>query len=56
MAVGAGWQSMVAYVNICSYYVVGVPLGILLGYVAKLDVKVRNSSSLLFNLMFFNFF
>ncbi|XWS57932.1 hypothetical protein CRYUN_Cryun09bG0215300 [Craigia yunnanensis] len=39
VAVGAGWQSMVAYVNICSYYVVGVPLGILLGYVANLDVK-----------------
>ncbi|WRX23848.1 Multi antimicrobial extrusion protein - like 10 [Theobroma cacao] len=39
VAIGAGRQSMVAYVNICSYYVVGVPLGILLGYVAKMEVK-----------------
>ncbi|XVE62450.1 hypothetical protein DITRI_Ditri06bG0119000 [Diplodiscus trichospermus] len=39
IAIGAGRQSMVAYVNICSYYVVGVPLGILLGYVAKMEVK-----------------
>ncbi|OMO49393.1 Multi antimicrobial extrusion protein [Corchorus olitorius] len=39
VAVGSGRQSMVAYVNICSYYVVGVPIGILLGYVAKMDVK-----------------
>ena len=40
VAIGAGRQSMVAYVNICSYYVVGVPLGILLGYVGKMEVKV----------------
>ncbi|MBA0653962.1 hypothetical protein Goklo_021058 [Gossypium klotzschianum] len=39
IAIGAGRQKMVAYVNICSYYVVGVPLGILLGYVAKMEVK-----------------
>ncbi|KAK8589912.1 hypothetical protein V6N13_088716 [Hibiscus sabdariffa] len=39
VAIGAGRQKMVAYVNICSYYVVGVPLGILLGYLAKMEVK-----------------
>ncbi|KAK5785689.1 protein DETOXIFICATION 20-like isoform X2 [Gossypium arboreum] len=39
IAIGAGRQKMVAYVNICSYYVVGVPIGILLGYVAKMEVK-----------------
>lgn len=39
-AVGAGRQSIVAYVNICSYYIVGVPLGVVLGYVAHLEVKV----------------
>ncbi|XVF42693.1 hypothetical protein PTKIN_Ptkin01aG0385000 [Pterospermum kingtungense] len=39
VAVGAGRQSIVAYVNVCSYYIVGVPLGILLGYVAHLEVK-----------------
>ncbi|KAL7117191.1 hypothetical protein ACP275_03G057400 [Erythranthe tilingii] len=35
VAVGAGWQSIVAYVNIGSYYIVGLPLGIVLGFVFK---------------------
>ncbi|GAV57469.1 LOW QUALITY PROTEIN: MatE domain-containing protein [Cephalotus follicularis] len=38
VAVGAGRQSTVAYVNIGCYYVVGVPVGVLLGYVADLEV------------------
>ncbi|KAG8377714.1 hypothetical protein BUALT_Bualt08G0061500 [Buddleja alternifolia] len=33
VAVGAGWQSIVAYVNIGCYYIVGLPLGLLLGFV-----------------------
>lgn len=32
VAVGAGWQSVVAYINIGCYYVVGLPAGILLGF------------------------
>ncbi|XP_051139852.1 protein DETOXIFICATION 33 [Andrographis paniculata] len=32
VAVGAGWQSIVAYINIGCYYIVGIPLGILLGF------------------------
>uniref|UniRef100_R7WD82 Protein DETOXIFICATION n=1 Tax=Aegilops tauschii TaxID=37682 RepID=R7WD82_AEGTA len=32
MAVGCGWQAFVAYVNVGCYYVVGVPLGCLLGF------------------------
>ncbi|POO03189.1 Multi antimicrobial extrusion protein [Trema orientale] len=32
VAVGAGWQSLVAYVNIGCYYIVGLPAGILLGF------------------------
>ncbi|KAK9903883.1 hypothetical protein M0R45_000854 [Rubus argutus] len=32
VAVGAGWQAVVAYVNISCYYIVGVPLGLLFGY------------------------
>ncbi|KAK4276849.1 hypothetical protein QN277_014954 [Acacia crassicarpa] len=32
VAVGCGWQALVAYVNIGSYYLVGIPLGILLGW------------------------
>uniref|UniRef100_A0A7N0RJ15 Protein DETOXIFICATION n=2 Tax=Kalanchoe fedtschenkoi TaxID=63787 RepID=A0A7N0RJ15_KALFE len=39
VAVGAGMQSMVAYVNIGSYYVIGVPAGMLLGYMTTLQVK-----------------
>ncbi|KAF5190458.1 Detoxification-like protein [Thalictrum thalictroides] len=38
VAVGAGWQTLVAYVNVGSYYVFGVPLGLILGY--KLDLGV----------------
>ncbi|KAG5232913.1 protein DETOXIFICATION [Salix suchowensis] len=38
VAIGAGVQSTVAYVNLGSYYAIGVPVGILLGYVAHLQV------------------
>nr|DAD48348.1 TPA_asm: hypothetical protein HUJ06_018285 [Nelumbo nucifera] len=39
VAIGAGWQAIVAYVNLSCYYVVGVPVGIVLGYVAGLQVR-----------------
>ncbi|GLT36482.1 hypothetical protein SLA2020_108560 [Shorea laevis] len=39
VAVGAGRQALVAYINIVSFYVIGVPLGAVLGYVANLEVK-----------------
>ncbi|CAN6344272.1 unnamed protein product [Urochloa humidicola] len=39
VAVGAGWQSVVAYVNITSYYLIGIPLGAVLGYVVGFHVK-----------------
>ncbi|PWZ36749.1 Protein DETOXIFICATION 21 [Zea mays] len=39
VAVGAGWQSVVAYVNITSYYLIGIPLGAVLGYALGLHVK-----------------
>ncbi|CAN6210989.1 unnamed protein product [Urochloa humidicola] len=32
VAVGSGWQALVAYVNIGSYYLIGVPLGVLLAW------------------------
>ncbi|KAK8589914.1 hypothetical protein V6N13_088718 [Hibiscus sabdariffa] len=38
IAIGAGFQSMVAMVNMGSYYVVGVPVGAVLGYVLGLQV------------------
>ncbi|CAN1246063.1 Protein DETOXIFICATION 21 [Linum grandiflorum] len=39
VAIGAGWQSIVVYVNIACYYLVGIPVGVVLGYVFDLQVK-----------------
>nr|CAN78105.1 hypothetical protein VITISV_014413 [Vitis vinifera] len=39
VAVGSGWQALVAYINLGCYYIIGVPLGCLLGYLAKFGVK-----------------
>ncbi|KAL3627501.1 Protein DETOXIFICATION 40 [Castilleja foliolosa] len=39
VAVGCGWQAFVAYVNIGCYYVVGIPVGCLLGFTFNLGVK-----------------
>ena len=40
VAIGAGWQAVVAYVNIACYYIVGVPLGLLFGYYFDWGVEV----------------
>ncbi|KAK4360945.1 hypothetical protein RND71_019897 [Anisodus tanguticus] len=39
VAVGCGWQGFVACVNVGCYYVVGIPLGVLLGFYFKLEAK-----------------
>ncbi|KAL2232908.1 UNVERIFIED_CONTAM: Protein DETOXIFICATION 21 [Sesamum indicum] len=39
VAIGAGWQSVVVYVNLACYYLIGIPTGVLLGYVVKLQVE-----------------
>lgn len=39
VAVGAGWQTLVAYVNIGCFYAFGLPLGIIMGYKLGLGVK-----------------
>ncbi|XP_024988916.1 protein DETOXIFICATION 24-like [Cynara cardunculus var. scolymus] len=39
VAVGAGMQGVVAIVNLVCFYVIGVPLGALLGYLTPLEVK-----------------
>ncbi|KAL5558576.1 hypothetical protein UlMin_034787 [Ulmus minor] len=39
VAVGSGWQATVAYVNIGCYYVIGLPLGFLMGWVFHLGVE-----------------
>ncbi|KAK2994812.1 hypothetical protein RJ640_021044 [Escallonia rubra] len=38
VAIGAGWQSKVAYINIGCYYIFGLPAGILLGFTFGLGV------------------
>ncbi|KAF5474783.1 hypothetical protein F2P56_006647 [Juglans regia] len=43
VAVGCGWQAFVAYVNVGCYYVVGIPLGCLLGFKFDLGAKVYQS-------------
>lgn len=40
VAVGSGWQAKVAFVNLGCYYAVGVPLGVVLGWVFNLGVEV----------------
>ncbi|KAH0698014.1 hypothetical protein KY290_013555 [Solanum tuberosum] len=39
VAVGCGWQAFVAYANVGCYYVVGIPLGIVLGFYFNLEAK-----------------
>ncbi|XP_057834444.1 protein DETOXIFICATION 27 isoform X2 [Cryptomeria japonica] len=38
VAVGLGWQAFVAYINIGCYYIIGVPLGMILGYLFNFGV------------------
>ncbi|KAL3524869.1 hypothetical protein ACH5RR_013241 [Cinchona calisaya] len=38
VAIGSGWQSYVAYINLGCYYLIGVPLGVLMGWVFKQGV------------------
>lgn len=39
VAVGGGWQGLVAYINLACYYIFGLPLGFLLGYKLNLGVE-----------------
>ncbi|XP_022887086.1 protein DETOXIFICATION 35-like [Olea europaea var. sylvestris] len=38
VAIGGGWQALVAYINLACYYVFGLPFGYFLGYVANFGV------------------
>ncbi|KAJ4897199.1 MATE efflux family protein [Raphanus sativus] len=40
VAVGSGWQSYVAYINLGCYYCIGIPLGFLMGWVFNFGVMV----------------
>ncbi|XP_059635505.1 protein DETOXIFICATION 27-like [Cornus florida] len=39
VAVGSGWQSKVAYINLGCYYLIGLPLGVVMGWVFHLGVE-----------------
>ncbi|PON68077.1 Multi antimicrobial extrusion protein [Parasponia andersonii] len=39
VAVGGGWQALVAYINLFCYYLIGLPLGFFLGYETNLKVE-----------------
>ncbi|GLJ08648.1 hypothetical protein SUGI_0092900 [Cryptomeria japonica] len=39
VAIGTGKQHIIAYVNVISYFVIGVPLGIILGYSFHLEAQ-----------------
>ncbi|XP_074570408.1 protein DETOXIFICATION 35-like [Curcuma longa] len=39
VAVGGGWQALVAYINLACYYIFGLPLGFLMGYVFRWGVQ-----------------
>ncbi|KAF7153807.1 hypothetical protein RHSIM_Rhsim01G0232800 [Rhododendron simsii] len=43
VAVGSGWQSWVAYINIGCYYLIGIPVGLLLGRVFNFGVKAQKA-------------
>jgi Na+-driven multidrug efflux pump len=52
VAIGAGWQSLVAFVNIGCYYLVGLPLGAVFGFKLKLNATVRSKlEHLIFSLL-----
>ncbi|XP_059642462.1 protein DETOXIFICATION 41-like [Cornus florida] len=38
VAIGSGWQGVVAYVNLVTYYVIGLPIGCVLGFKTSLGV------------------
>ena len=40
VAIGCGWQAVVAYVNLAAYYCVGLPIGMVLGFKTDMGVKV----------------
>ncbi|EYU32147.1 hypothetical protein ABFS82_02G165500 [Erythranthe guttata] len=39
VAVGGGWQGLVAYINLTCYYIIGLPIGFFLGYKTDLGVQ-----------------
>lgn len=44
VAVGAGWQWLVAYINLGCYYLIGIPVGYLIAFPLHRGVQVSSSS------------
>ncbi|KAH7520486.1 hypothetical protein FEM48_Zijuj08G0148900 [Ziziphus jujuba var. spinosa] len=44
VAVGCGWQSYVAYINLGCYYLIGVPVGYFMGWIFNLGVMAEKAS------------
>ncbi|XP_047334786.1 protein DETOXIFICATION 41-like isoform X1 [Impatiens glandulifera] len=38
VAIGSGWQGVVAYVNLATYYIIGLPIGCVLGFKTSMGV------------------
>ncbi|XP_074273377.1 protein DETOXIFICATION 41 [Silene latifolia] len=38
VAIGSGWQALVAYINLASYYIIGLPIGCVLGFKTSMGV------------------
>lgn len=41
MARGCGWQHLAAYVNLATFYLIGLPISCLLGFKTNLQYKVN---------------
>ncbi|CAF2153643.1 unnamed protein product [Brassica napus] len=50
VAVGCGWQTFVAKVNVGCYYIIGIPIGILFGFYFEYDAKARYFSCFYFGI------
>lgn len=46
MARGCGWQHIAVYVNLATFYGIGMPIAVLLGFKFNLHAKVTVISSL----------
>ena len=49
VAVGGGWQAVVAYINLGCYYAFGLPLGFIFGYLFRFGVKVLTTEPCICN-------
>ncbi|KAF3431679.1 hypothetical protein FNV43_RR26411 [Rhamnella rubrinervis] len=45
VAIGSGWQGLVTYVNLATYYIIGLPIGCGLGFKTNLGVAVTKATN-----------